>query len=209
MSSFIAFKLLITSTLDISILENINIKAVNIKYENKDRNELSEEKKIIYNIELENYIKNKDIKQITSKLYFFGNIIINPSIKYIKNLIIGSFHFNNIIYYYYTFVLHQIDSSNNIQIQHPIIICPTLETLLSIYLHHNDLKLLEAWFKVRMIGYFIFDKHIRIYDDCLDFYRINLSILKRYYNDYLKYCQIKNYEWYGSLDDYKLMNNIY
>jgi len=94
MSGFISIKknltnLLLSSELDINMLFSIDKTIKNINFKN--------------NVDIPqilNYIRNSKLFNITEKLYFCDNIIIDETTNSDNTIIIGSFKYNKLEYYY-------------------------------------------------------------------------------------------------------------
>ena len=185
--------LLCSSKLSLTNLNNIYYKKINIKQS-------------VSNHHLQSYIKKNNLANITAKLFFYDDIILDNNYDYKIILIIGSIYFNNNIYYYTTTIL---EDSSNILKKINLSIALSFNELLLKCLSHKDFIMMEAWFISRIIGYFL-DKYtfIRIFDDKLDNYSIYYEVLQLYFNEYKNYCNYICYDDYSSIEDFIESNNI-
>jgi len=194
-------RILNTSKLPISKLNEINPKIQKITF-----------KQNISDYHLKDYFTYNNLQDITKKLYFCDNIIINDtdissnSSNITKILLIGTIFFDDITYYYSAAILKNTLYSLIIT---NLIIGLSLNELIYCNLLSSDLILLEEWFKIRMVGHFINnDTHIRIFDDGLDYYSIYFDILKYYFNEYQNKCFHISYYDDSTILDFENSNNI-
>lgn len=198
MSKFIGIKqnlttLLSSSQLNTDILFSIDktIKNINIK------NDVKVPKML-------NYINNSKLYNITEKLYFCDNINIDKTSNYTNTIIIGSFKYNKLEYYYIGKLIKHNFNFNNIDLW----FSNSIKTILTNFINQQNLFLLNNWFKVRITGILSGDNYFRIFDEKLDNFVITYDILRFYFDDYKVKCLKYNYDCDDTINDFEDSNDI-
>lgn len=207
--------LLLSSKLKCEYLDNgflYNFNEIHLYYKNDLK---CVDQLYIININIIKFFEDHKLSQITTKLYFMGEIVYENEFHDKKKLIIGVFSYFQRKYIYCIIQKNNLSWINNIIPEYKIYIGITLESLLYKCLTIKEIKSLDSWFRARITGYTTDDytESFSIYDDFLDHYHVNFKLVQKLYNEYhhktREYNKLNNEKYIETFYEILDRNNLY
>jgi hypothetical protein len=151
----------------------------------------------LYISNIQEFFISNNLFDITTKLYFIGELIHEDDFDNPIKTIIGMFCFKSNYYIYCIIEKQKKNWLDTLFPEYNVYISTNLKAILKCCLSLKELNSLDAWFKARITGYTTtnLNKCYNIYDDFLDNYEINYEIVNELYKEYekkTKLCCVKN-----------------
>jgi hypothetical protein len=128
-------------------------------------------------INIYNYLNNNKLSQITTRVYFVGEIMHEDQYKKRMRLILGQVNYEDTNY---TYCVIQKEHKMKLIPYYKVYITVKLTNLLFDCLTNNELVSIEAWFKARIITNGLFTIY-KFFDNITDKYDITEDLIKKLY----------------------------